>query len=85
MVFHFPLHYIFPLFISCNIEKEIVLATPTLIPHSDVIKLCGNVQITNIFHFHVHWIGINTLMGEGFMGEGVHPPLRSFLISDFVL
>ena len=28
-----------------------------------------------------------TLMGEGFMGGGggVHPPLRSFLISDFVL
>ena len=25
-------------------------------------------------------------MGEGFMGGGgVHPPLRSFLISDFVL
>ena len=30
------------------------------------------------------WRFIASLMGEGFMG-GVHPPLRSFMISDFVL
>ena len=53
----------------------------------DMSKLIfQNVSLVMLNNFNCLTISKKKLcfIGEGFMG-GVHPPLRSFLISDFVL